>query len=204
MMNSKRFFYVMLGALGILVLAIIGSAYVANMMLSQRAKTLSDLKLQNEVLNQEKTSLAQAKKDLAKYDLLDTIAKTIVPQDKDQAEVVNDIVIRAADNGFKPSAITLPSSNLGQAVAGAAAAATAKPDLSQLTPVKGANGLYTMEIVVSQNSTAPVTFAQFISFLSALENNRRTALVTSVVLQPSPTDGNLLSFTLTLNKYIKP
>jgi hypothetical protein len=208
-MNSKRVFFIMIGVLAILLLGTIGSAYVANMMLEKQATTLKSLKLLADVNNQEKTSLAQAKKDIVKYDELQQIAKTIVPQDKDQAETVRDIVKLAGDSGFKPTSITLPASTLGtgtKAVAGTngVAAPTVGTNLTQLTPAKGNPGLYILEVTISQDSSAPIPYSQFIDFLSRLEQNRRTALVTSVVLQPSIKDPSMLSFTLTLNKYIKP
>jgi hypothetical protein len=209
MITSKRVFYLMIAALGILVLAIVGSAYTANTMLEKRAKTLGDLKLQNQVLEQEKVGLVKAKKDVAKYSELEKIAKTIVPQDKDQAEVVREIVKLAADSGFKPSSITLPASTLGTVksatpATGAPAASAATSNLTQLKPVKGNPGLYVLEISVTQESSSPVQYSQFIDFLSRLEQNRRTAQVSSIVLQPSTRDRNLLSFTLTVDKYIKP
>jgi hypothetical protein len=132
-----------------------------------------------------------------------------VPQDKDQAEVVREIVKLANDSGFKPSSITLPASTLGaskSSVAGTPGvpAPATNSNLTQLTPVKGNPGLYILEITVTQDASSPVPYSQFIDFLSRLEQNRRTALVSSIVLQPSPTDRNMLSFTLTVDKYIKP
>lgn len=206
-MNSKRIFFVMIGVLVILVGGTIGSAYVANMLLEKQATTLKGLKLLADVNDQEKTSLAQAKKDIVKYNELQQIAKTIVPQDKDQAETVRDIVQMASDSGFKPTSITLPSSTLGATAAsgttGGAAPATST-NLTQLTPVKGNPGLYILEITINQDSNSPIPYTEFIDFLSRMEQNRRTALVTSVVLQPSAKDPSMLSFTLTLDKYIKP
>lgn len=210
-MNSKRVFFIMAGVLVILIGGTIGSAYVANMMLEKQATTLKSLKLLADVNDQEKTSLSQAKKDIVKYDELQQIAKTIVPQDKDQAETVRDIVQMASDSGFKPTSITLPASTLGTTSSGAAAtgttgvaAPTTGTNLTQLTPVKGNPGLYILEITINQDSNSPIPYSEFIDFLSRLEQNRRTALVTSVVLQPSTKDPSLLSFTLTLDKYIKP
>jgi hypothetical protein len=201
-MNSKRIFFVMIGVLVILVLGTIGSAYVANTMLEKQAATLKNLKLLSQVNDQEEISLTQAKKDIKKYDELQQIAKTIVPQEKDQAETVRDIVQLAADSGFKPTSIALPTSTLGASAAGAAT--NVGTNLTQLTPVKGNNGLYVMEITITQDSSSSIPFTQFIDFLSRLEQNRRTALVSSVVLQPSTKIPGNLSFTLTLDKYIKP
>jgi hypothetical protein len=214
-MNSKRVFYLMIGGLIVLVLGILGSTYLASSMLSTRAKTLSDLKLKNQVLSTEQTGLIKAKKDIAKYTSLEKIAKTIVPQDKDQAQTVREIVKLASDSGIKPTSITFPASTLGAPAAGATStgaadtpatskASSAAAGLTQLTPVKGATGLYILPIIISQDSSSPVPYARLVDFLSRLEQNRRTAQVSSIVLQPSSADRNMLSFTLTVDEYIKP
>lgn len=206
-MNTKRVTYVMIAVLVLLILAVLGTTYIASGMLDKQADTLNELKLKNEVLAAERQSLVKAKKDVAKYGPLADIAKTIVPQDKDQAQAVREIVKLARDSGIAPSSITFPSSNLGTAAAAAPAAAgatTAKNDLSQLTPVKGNPGLYILQITISQDAGSPVPYDRFIGFLSRLEQNRRTAQVSNIVLQPVATDPGKLSFTLTVDQYIKP
>jgi hypothetical protein len=209
-MNTKRITFVMIGVLILLVLAVCGSAYIASGMLDKRAKTLSDLKLKNEVLAAEQHSLVKAKEDVAKYAPLASIAKTIVPQDKDQAQAVREIINLANESGITPSSITFPSSNLGSPVAAGAATgapvagAAAKNNLSQLLPVKGNPGLYILQITITQDATSAVPYDRFVAFLDKLEQNRRTAQVSNVVLQPSATSRNMLSFTLTVNQYIKP
>ncbi|MDB5182139.1 MAG: hypothetical protein JWP13_902 [Candidatus Saccharibacteria bacterium] len=202
-MNSKRVSYIMIGALAALVLAIIGGAYAASTVLQKQADTLNALKLKHEVLEEEKVGLAKAKKDVEKYSSLERIAKTIVPQDKDQAETVREIVKLASDSGMRPSSITFPASTLGS-TPGAKPTAGGASNLTQLTPVSGNPGLYLLPITISQDASAPVSYSQFINFLSRLEQNRRTAQVSSIVLQPSPQNRNTLSFTLTVDKYIKP
>lgn len=209
-MNSKRVFYVMSGVLAVLVLAILGTAYLASGMLESRAATLQGLKLKNRVLTEEQTGLIKAKKDIAKYSSLEKIAKTIVPQDKDQAQTVREIVKLANASGINPSSITFPASTLGALTTGIggtappAAASAARSNLTQLTPVKGITGLYVLPITITQDSTSPVPYARLVEFLNRLEQNRRTAQVSSIVLQPSATNRDMLSFTLTVDEYIKP
>src|SRR4051812_12603966 len=101
-MNSKRVFYLMIGCLAVLVAAILGCTYLANGMLEKRAHLLSELKVQDAVLAEEQTGLARAKKDTAAFTPLQKIAKTIVPQDKDQAETVREIVKIASESGITP------------------------------------------------------------------------------------------------------
>lgn len=213
-MNTKRVFYGMIAGLVVLFIAIIGSAYLANMMLAAQSQKLVDLKMQNQVAEQEKNSLSKAKKDIATYEPLNQIAKAIVPQDKDQAKTVREIIKIAADSGIRPSSITFPVSTLGSKAALAPAASTTTPtaapapgataSLSQLKPVKDINGVYILQITITQDPSSPVPYGKFIEFLGRLEQNRRTAQVSNIVLQPSTTDRNQLAFTLTVDEYIKP
>lgn len=200
-MNSKRVFYLMIAVVSLLVLGVIGTAYLANSMLEKQAGTLAELKLKSQVLEQEQVSLDKAKRDIAKYAELDKIAKSIVPQDKDQAQAVREIIKIASDSGIKPSSITFPTSSLGTT---AAPTAGGTAGLTQLKPVKGSTGLYIQQITITQDASAPVPYDRFIGFLDRLEQNRRTAQVSNIVLQPQPQNRNLLSFTLTLDQYIKP
>jgi len=213
-MSSKRIFYIMNGVIALLVIAIIGSTYVATGQFNKQAAKLGEYKLQHQVLEQEQVGLAKAKKDIATYSSLEQIAKSVVPQDKNQAIAVREIVKIAAASGIKPTAINFPSSSLGgpatAAVVPAVPAVPAVPGaaskqaLSQLTPVKGIPGVYNLQITIQQEASSPVPYAKFIDFLSRLEQNRRTAHVTGIVLQPSPKDRNMVSFTLTVDEFIKP
>lgn len=205
-MNSKRVYFLMAGLLVLLGLALLGGAYGANALLQQRAKKLTDLKLQEQEIGQQQLSLAKAKQDIQQYASLEKIAQSIVPQDKDQAEAVRELVNIAGQNGVRLSNISFPSSTLGSGSAagsgGSSSPASSSP-LTQVTPVSGISGVYQLQISVQQDSTQPITYAQFIGFLTALENNRRTAQVSSISILPT-SDRSHLTFTLTLNEYIKP
>lgn len=198
-MNSKRFYFVMVGCIAFLTLGLIGGAYVASKVLQQESKQLVANRLESAVLDVQKQQLKQAKQDIVKYQGLATIAQSVVPQDKDQAQTVQQIVQIASNNGIQLSSITFPSSTLGQV-----GAAGKTPQLSQLTPVKGISGVYNLDLVVQSDQNHPVPYSQFISFLSDLEHNRRTALVNSITIQPNIKNRSTLSFTLDLNEYIKP
>ena len=200
-MNSKRLYFGMLTVIGILIAGLVIGAYGANHLLEAQSKQLVNNRLQTSVLSQEQTELVQAKQDIKKYQNLATITQTIVPQDKDQAEAILELVNIANANGVALGSITFPSSSLGQTVG---QAKTSTLNLSQLTPVKGIPGVYNLQISVASDSSNPVPYNNFINFLTALENNRRTALISEVSLQPNEKNRNTVSFTLTLDEYIKP
>lgn len=217
-MNSKRLFYVLVGVICLLFVSLLAGAYGTNSLLTARANKLTGLKAKSQALNQEQLSLANAKKEVKTYSSLEKIAKAVVPEDKDQAEAVREIVNIAAANGISLSAINFPASTLGNVSTGSSAASSssssastspAKPSanagkLSQLLPVKNIPGVYVLQITLQSDPNKPVPYTSFINFLDNLEHNRRTAQISSITLQPNADNPNLLTFTITLNEYIKP
>lgn len=200
-MKAKQHFFVLVGIFVVILLAIGGLVYEGNQQLSKEATKLAQLKGDSQTLDTLQTTLAKNKKDIAKYSELNTIAATIVPQDKDQAEAVREIVNLANQSGFSPSSITFPTSTLGSLQVGGP---KTPAGLTQLTPVKTISGLYSLQITVTQDSSNPVPYNQFISFLQKLEQNRRTAQVTSINVTPDPQHPSVVSFILIMNEYIKP
>jgi hypothetical protein len=207
-MNSKRVYFLTLGLLGILIIGLIGGAYGVNSLLQAQSQKLVKLKSQSQVLVGQQTGLTKAKKQVQQYASLEKIAKTVVPQDKDQAEAVREIAKLATDSGIgQLSSVTFPASTLG-GLPGAStttpAPASAGSKLTQLVPVVGINGVYQLQITITQASESRVPYSQFITFLGKLEQNRRTAQVSSISLQPDTKDPNMVAFTLIINEFIKP
>lgn len=192
--------------------ALVVGAYGVNNLLAKKADHLTDLKARSKALEEQKFALVKAKADIEKYSELEKITKAIVPEDKSQAEAVREIVKIASENGVSIASITFPASTLGAGPVAQAPAATPSPSaggaskksLSQLQAVKNIPGVYQLEIVVNGDTNRPVPYDKFINFLEALENNRRTAQVSTITLQPDPNNRNNLTFNLTLNGYIKP
>ena len=200
-MTSKRLYFMLLSLIAGMVLVLIGGAYAADKVLIGGSKTLVHERLQTDVLDAEAQQLNKAKGDISKYHDLAAIAKSVVPQDKDQAQTVRQIVDIARANGIALSSITFPTSTLGTSGPGTA---STNVSLSQLTPVKGISGVYDLQLTVASDANNPVPYSQFVNFLTALEHNRRTALISNIILQPNEKDRSTLSFTLDLDEYIKP
>lgn len=210
-MNSKKVYYIMLGVLGLLSIASIGVTSFGSSVLEGSASRLVALKLESKLTEEQQIALKQAVKDVQAYEELDKIARAIVPQDKDQARAVREIITYARDSGITIKAINLPASNLGQALPKPAApaegttapAAPAAPPLTQVRPVDGLKGVYVMEITV-QSEQFGASFNRLIDFLSKLENNRRTAHVTGINITPNRDNRNQLSVQTIINVYIRP
>lgn len=198
-MDAKKFYYLLVATVIVLGFGLIASGYVANQILSSKSAELSKLKAESQVTEQLQDTLKQNKADIEKYSELNEIAKTIVPQDKNQAQAVGEIVKMANESGIGTlTSITFPASTLG------GVGASSNASLTQLTPVKGISGVYILPITITLDSTRSVPYSQFITFLQKLENNRRTSQVSQINLQPNANNPNYVSFTLTVNGYIKP
>jgi hypothetical protein len=198
--DNKKLSLILSGVASLLGIGLFASVFFANKLLSTKSVELSKLKAQSQVTDELQISLRKNRADIAKYTSLNKIAKTVVPQDKNQAQTVSEIVKIANDSGItKLTSITFPASTLG-----GTGAAKAQASLTQVTPVKGIAGVYLLPITITQDSNNTVRYAQFITFLQKLENNRRTAQVSSISITPDGKNPNNISFTLIVNEYIKP
>lgn len=209
-MNSKRLYFILIGILCLLFMGLFVATANVNKLFSARANTLNQLKAKDAALEREQQTLNKISKDMKTYTDLQKITQSIVPEDKSQAQAVREIVNIANQYGIVLSKITFPASSLGGSTASASTGNSTNPQrnkntkLSQLTPVKSISGVYQLPITVQSDSAEPVRYDKFLGFLSALERNRRTAQVSSITLDPSENNRNYLSFSLTLNNYIKP
>lgn len=212
-MSAKKVFYGMIGLVVLISLLVAASVVGANTFLNSQKDKLVKAKVDNRVVEEQQQYLVKAKEDLETYDELNAIAKAIVPQDKDQAKTAREISAIAQKSGIKLDSITFPISSLGGGAApppSSSGNSTTAPSeesqappsgLTQVAPVEGIQGVYSLEIIV--NSQSPVPYYQFLDFLERLESNRRTAHVLKLVLNPTES-GDALSFILTLNAYVKP
>ncbi len=211
-MNSKRVFFIMVGVIGLLGILTVASVAVGNSLLKKRANKLMAAKLDNRTFEEQQLSLAQAKKDVEKYQDLERIAKAVVPQEKDQARTVREIINIANASGIKIASITFPASNLGQAPVktptttegNASSTAPAAPPITQVKPVENIKGLYQLEITVQSETSSPVSYSRLLDFLTRLEQNRRTAQVSSITVQPTPKSRDQVTFNVVVNVFIKP
>jgi hypothetical protein len=208
-MNSKRVFYGMLGGIVLLIGLCAAGTYFANKMILAEGNKLKDLKLEDAAGERQIVSLQQAKRDLKEYEELEKIAKAVVPQEKDQARTVLELVNLASESGITIQSVSFPDSELGQIKQGASAAEkkaaeSANTNITQLKPINGLKGAYSMEITVISDPQKPVTFDRLIAYLEKLEKNRRTAQVSSINIAPEENDRRVITFTLTLNSFVKP
>lgn len=209
-MTTKRFFYVMTFVVVSLCLAILGVAFGGNKLLKQQAGKLSDIRAQNQVVEDQKIALVRAKEDIEKYSGLNELAKAIVPHDKDQARAVRELNAIAAESGIQLQQVSFEASTLGEIGAPAgtqssessSGSTTSKPPITQTVPVDGISGVYSIPITIVPTGDV-VLYEQFLEFLQRLEKNRRTAHITSIDITPIE-GGDFVTFSFTMNLYVKP
>lgn len=200
MIDAKKLTYLLAASTAILGMMLLTTGILANSVLTHKSAELSKLKAESQVTSNLQTLIKKDKADIARYAELNNIAKAVVPQDKNQAQTVGEIVNIANASGItKLTSITFPASTLG-----GVGVVKSVGGLTQVTPVKGINGVYILPITITQDSANAIPYSRFITFLHKLENNRRTAQVSAINIQPDAKNSNNISFNLTVNEYIKP
>lgn len=216
--DNKMLHLTLLAVLGLSAILFVGIMVEGLSVLSAKSRQLVELKVKSETVNAQLSNLVQTKKDVEKYSYFKSVAQTVIPSDKDQAEAVLELNQMAAQSGIILQSITFPASNLGAAAAVGTTTTTTAPAssavspstaISQAKPVLGIPGLYSLELTITadNSNTLPasqqVTYAKMLDFLNRIENNRRTAQITQVTVQPA-TNNSSLNFLLDTNIFIKP
>jgi len=224
-MNSQRFRLVLLGTLGLCVIIFMALCVFGLSMLRSESDKMVQLKLENRTADAQLANLNVSKKEIEKYSYFKSVAASVIPNDKDQAKAVLDIFQLADQSGISIQSITFPSSNLGlrtstttapassasSSSSSATDSASSSKIISQAIPVTGIPGLYSIQLTITPE-TGPqvpaakqVSYAKVLDFLSRIENNRRTAQITQINIQPVGSAGSgQINFSLTVNIFIKP
>jgi hypothetical protein len=215
-LDNRKLSWVLLASLGASVLIFLAVMSVGLSKLSAESKHMVDLKVKSQIADTQLSNLEQTKKDVEKYSFFKDVAKTVIPNDKNQAESVLEINQMANEAGIAIQSITFPASTLGLGLAttatsqqDATSSASASTAISQAKPVTGIPGLYSLQLTITPQSDkdAPpdkqITYAKMLDFLNRIENNRHTAQIAQVSIQPA-SNNQSLSFSLIVNIFIKP
>lgn len=192
-MNSKQLHMILLGVCALLILFFGGVLFLGVQSLQDRSAELQAAVNEREVVEQQELALITAQGDIDRYSELEEVSKRIIPQEKDQARTVREIIQIAQQANVNITAINFPSSELGD---------DDDQIITQATPVDGLRGLLELRITVQMGNNT--TFNQLINFLEGLETNRRTSQVQSVTITPDRQDRTVLTPTIELSVYLKP
>lgn len=202
-MNSKRLFFILVASLVVINAGGVALLVYGNKVLDKQNSKLTELKVEANTLDTVQQSLVKAKKDVEKYKDLAQVVETVVPQEKDQARTIRELVQIANESGVSIDSINFPSSTLGSSnkPGSTAPASGGTTTNTQTQKVDGLNNVERLEITIT--SSKQVSYTNFILFLQKLEQNRRTAQVSSITVTPSAVDKSRVNFSLVLNVYIK-
>lgn len=196
-MNSRRLSHILVGALILLITLSFVSTYLGRQMLVEKSEKLRKLRAEISADEQQERSLIEAKEEIAENVTLASVAKSIVPQEKDQARTVRELITIAESVGVTISSISFPSSELGNSKQKNNAP-------TQLQEIEDIPGLSRLQVSVTVDE--PIPYDTVLDFLERLEQNRRTSAISSVIINPT-TDAQslqtLLDFELILQVYIK-
>jgi hypothetical protein len=218
-LDSKNLRLMLFGTLGLSAILFAAILLLGLSLLGKESQSMVNLKVQSQTADAQLSNLQQAKKQVEQYSYFKDVAKTVIPNDKDQAAAVVEINDMAQQSGINIQSITFPASNLGlttstvsSSTQDATKSSSTANAISQATPVSGIPGLYSLALTITPDSstTSPskvITYAKMLDFLRRIENNRHTAQITDVNISPAGTTGTtsgFLTFTLTINIFIKP
>lgn len=192
-MNSKKIYYVILSLCVVLLLGLAGSVYVGLGLLQEKSQELKQAKLEREAIGNQELSLLRAINEIEEFSELEQVARSVIPQEKDQARTVREIISIARQSGVSINSIVFPTSDLGS---------DDDSVISQASPVRGLPGLF--ELQLSVQITEDTGFNQFISFLEGLEQNRRTSQVKSVSITPDQNARDQVRFSINLAVFLRP
>src|SRR5436190_3006816 len=99
-LDSKNVRLFLMIGLAVCVLGFFGITVFGLSLLSKKSQSLADLKNQSQSADSQLVNLVQAKKDVAKYSYFKSIANTVIPADKNQAQAVLEINQIANDSGI--------------------------------------------------------------------------------------------------------
>lgn len=213
MMNARKVFYGMVAAVALLALLSVGITYSGRQLIIEQGDKLEKAKLDTAVANEKQNLIRRATEDIKEYEGLEQIAKSVVPQEKDQARTVLELVELARQSGIDIASVQFPSSELGAVTKKsksssspslARGSSTSDTELTQLTPVEGLKGVYEMTITITANPDKSITYNQLLDYLRRLENNRRTAQVSNISISPDEDNHSNVSFRLNLKSFVKP
>lgn len=220
MINAKQLSYILWLTLLIQIVGCFSLTIFANNWLTTKSEKLVTLKLDTIELEKKQEAGTNAAKELKYYETTRILLEKIVPKSKDQAKAIGEFLNIATEVGVSIDTITFPSSELGtkstapaKVSTSASAAATDTTAITQAKPVANIPGLLGIEVGLSQiksksiNAGGGISYKQLITFLEAVEKNRRTMQIKNLEVQPIKTPTGAISgyyLTLTINIFVKP
>lgn len=198
-MTSKKFFYVLLGVLVVIVLVFGFGFRLGLNRINEEKSDIADVKARVAAIDEKLALTIATQTRLEQLSFVDTIAKEVLPQEKFQPELVSQLFNLAEENEINITSLTFTNQNITEK-----SGTLILPTVTQAVQLKDAPGVYTVPVTINSNGT----YNDLINLLEDIETNRRKLQVQSIKITPlkSGSGGLTGRFTLviTLDVYVKP
>lgn len=186
-MTPKKAFIVIIA---VVMLIMVGGStvyYFADQYLSEKAREISVLKADLEIVELKIATARQAESDLEQLSFIQDIADEVLPPEKIQSEVVGELISFAQDSGVRLDGINFQATDTQATV-----------PISQTEPLEGVPGVNTLPITLTANGS----YNGILRFLENLEGNRRKMQVEAMSLAPD-NETNTISSNIEINVYVR-
>jgi Tfp pilus assembly protein PilO len=191
--SAKQFFYVMIAITVLSFGGILGAFYWGDQQLQAKASTLADLQTDRDIAQAKIIALQQAKQSTQLAEDTDKLLATLLPQQKQQEELIADVIYTASSESGIPL----------QSIGALTFAGNDEPsDLSGTEQSKEISGVYSYPFSISVQE---ISYATLLKLLNEIENNGRLVQIDDVQITPDKNNpGQLSSVSLTLKAFLKP
>ena len=204
-MNTKKAYYLFLGVLVLMIVALGAILYFSRTFLLSNSNRLVAAKLELYKIDETESAYKKNQSLLESNVATAEALAAIVPSEKDQARAVRELTQIAGENGLTIKAVRFPGSDLVVKKTTGTTSTTNTPSVSQAKPVPGLNNVLGVAVEVELNHATPntpISTDQVLGFLNQLENNRRNIRVTSINFGSAVDEGKTLKMDTLI--FIKP
>jgi hypothetical protein len=193
-MSPKRFFFVMVGIFILSLLASGAGFYWGDQQLRAKARTVSELLAERDAQTDKINKLEASKSSTQNtQELLNDLISSLLPQQKDQDNLVANIIYTATKTaGVSASQIT----NISFSATGA------PTPLSGTTQSKDVQGVYVYPFTLQLKD---ISYNTMLRLFAAFESNQRIIQADQVQIAPDKSHpGSISSLSLSLKTFVQP
>lgn len=186
-MTPKKLFFVMIGCLGVTAAITLGVIYQTDKYLGEQSAEIGVLKAQDELLSTELINAQQVREKLKEYSYLDNVTDEILPDSKNQSEVILLINQIGSEASVDITSFTFLGTD-GQ-----------PSEKSQTEPLEGAGGILVFPVSIRFDAS----YSQLLSWLTKAEQNQRKMQVTALSIGKSAENPSELTVNIEINAYLE-
>lgn len=185
-MTPKKLFIILLVALFLTIGLTSVGVFMADRYLARQSQSISDLKADDALLSTELINTQRTRESLKKYSYINEVADEILPDAKNQSEVILLINQIGADVGVNIRSFGFLGTDGNPS------------EKTQTEPLEGAPSILVFPVYTQFDAT----FNQLIKWLQLAEQNQRKMQVSEISIGRTD-EANILEVTMTINAYVE-